>query len=153
MKIRRYRSAGGVVIQQNVVEGLAPERAYVLLLDRPGRDEIRLPKGHIDPGESAEIAALRETEEESGFGDLRVLADLGNNQVEFDYNNEHYIRDEHYFLMGLNSARRSAQPDNDVAQFRPLWIELDAAPDQLTFAAEQDVVRRAVAEYRALTEQ
>ena len=60
MKIRRYRSAGGVVIQQNVVEGLAPERAYVLLLDRPGRDEIRLPKGHIDPGESAETAALPE---------------------------------------------------------------------------------------------
>lgn len=151
MKIRRYRSAGGVVIQQDVIEGLPSGRAYVLLLDRPGRDEIRLPKGHIDPGESAKIAALRETEEESGYGDLRVLADLGSNTVEFDYNDEHYIRDEHYYLMGLESARRSVQPDNDIAQFRPLWIALNDAPDQLTFAAEQDVVRRAVAEYRALT--
>lgn len=151
MKTRRYRAAGGVVIQENEIETLPSDRAYVLLLDRPQRGEVRLPKGHIDPGEDAEETALRETEEESGFGDLTILADLGNRIVEFDYDGERYIRDEHYFLMKLNSDRRTRQPENDAAQFRTVWVELDEAEEELTFAAEQDVVRQAVDCYRTLT--
>lgn len=138
------------MVQQGIIPGLDQATAYVLLLDRPDRDEVRLPKGHIDPGENPEETALRETEEEAGFADLAILADLGSSRVEFDYKKNHYIRDEHYFLMALRSPRQSQRPANDAQQFRPLWIKLDEAASHLTFAAEQQVVQKAVERYRAL---
>ena len=52
----RYTAAGGVVVRGE----------DVLVLRRPGRDEIRLPKGHVEPGEGLAEAALRETREETG---------------------------------------------------------------------------------------
>jgi len=62
-----YVAAGGVVIHEG----------QVLLLDRPGRGEVRLPKGHVEPGEEPAEAALREVREEAGYADLAILADLG----------------------------------------------------------------------------
>ena len=62
-----YRSAGGVVYADG----------RILLLDRPTRGEIRLPKGHIERDESDEDAALREVTEETGYACLEIVADLG----------------------------------------------------------------------------
>jgi len=38
---------------------------------------VRLPKGHIELGEDAVTAAMRETKEESGITDLKLVKDLG----------------------------------------------------------------------------
>lgn len=40
-------------------------------------------KGHVDPGESTEEAALRETREEMGLRDLRIVASLGHVDIRF----------------------------------------------------------------------
>ncbi|NIV37291.1 MAG: NUDIX domain-containing protein, partial [Anaerolineae bacterium] len=62
-----YQSAGGVVVTA-ADEVLVLVRAKRLGLD--DRPEIRLPKGHIEPGESPREAALREVCEESGLTHL-----------------------------------------------------------------------------------
>lgn len=134
-EVHRYRSAGGVVIQEN----------KILLLERPQRDEIRLPKGHIEEGESIEHAALRETTEETGYADLNIEASLGHQIVEFDYQSKHFIRTEYYFLMSLNSKLRTPQPQQDSIQFRPLWVPISEAVEYLTFEAEKHVARKAAA--------
>lgn len=144
MAIKKYQAAGGVVFQKGQILDLDADSAYVLLLSRPGRNEIRLPKGHIDPGEDAPTAALRETAEEAGFTDLEILADLGNRTVEFDYKDDHYVRDEHYFLMNLRSAAQRERPAHDAQQFQPLWVELEKAEELLTFGPEKAVVRMAI---------
>ena len=118
MKTIRYRSAGGIVTQRNILSHLPPAETYLLLLDRPSRAEVRLPKGHIDPGEGAKEAALRETCEETGFCDLRILADLGWRTVEFNYKRKHYIREERYFLMQLLSHARQPGPLKTLSSFR-----------------------------------
>lgn len=140
MKTVRYRAAGGVVVHDG----------KVLLLDRPKRNEIRLPKGHIEAGESPATAALRETAEESGYGALEIVADLGMRTVEFVYKKKQYVRDEYYFLMYLRTEETAARPPADAAQFQPLWAPLAEAEALLTFEAEQDVVRRARAALAAL---
>ena len=66
MKVRRYSSSGGVVIHDD----------RVLLIKRKERPEIRLPKGHIEPGESRAEAARREVAEETGYAHLGIQADL-----------------------------------------------------------------------------
>jgi 8-oxo-dGTP pyrophosphatase MutT (NUDIX family) len=131
METVRYFAAGGVVMHD--------ER--VLVLRRPSESEVRLPKGHVEPGESAQAAALRETREESGYVGLAAQADLGTQVVEFDYKERHVVRTEQYFLMTL--ADTSDLPSGGEEQFEPTWLPWDEALAVLTFEAEQEWVRRA----------
>lgn len=135
--VHRYQSAGGVVIHQQ----------QMLLLDRPRRQEVRLPKGHIDPGETPAVTALRETTEESGYCDLAIVADLGSQVVEFDRQGERYQRTEFYFLMKLVSEQQIARPVEDQKQFQIMWLPVEQAVMALTFEAEKRVARQAVEAY------
>ncbi len=120
----------------------------MLLLDRPSRNEVRLPKGHMEPGESPAEAALRETQEETGYGQLEIWDDLGCQQVEFDYRGNHYIRTEHYFLMRLAGPHRVPRPPDDQADFTPIWVPLEEAVARLTFDSEKAMAERAITAYR-----
>lgn len=135
MKIVRYTAAGGVVI----------DKGKMLLLDRPSRQEIRLPKGHIEEGETPAVAALRETAEESGYADLAVVAALPTQVVEFDHAGKHIIRTEHYFLMRKISDQQRKRTPEDEAQFRVVWVALADAENLLTYAAEKAIARQAIA--------
>ncbi|HJU41567.1 MAG TPA: NUDIX domain-containing protein, partial [Vicinamibacterales bacterium] len=57
----RYSHAGGVVAR--VVDG---QREYLLVEASRSKGIWVLPKGHIEAGETAEAAAVREVEEEAG---------------------------------------------------------------------------------------
>ncbi len=135
-----YVTGGGVVCRGD----------QVLLLARPEKDEIRLPKGHIDPGEEPAETALRETAEETGYADLEIVADLGQTLVEFEADGRAYRRTEFYYLMELKSDRQTRRPTHDRAQFAPFWCPVDEGLRQLTFAEERTVLRRALAERRKL---
>jgi 8-oxo-dGTP pyrophosphatase MutT (NUDIX family) len=103
---------------------------------------VRLPKGHTKKGESAQETALREVKEESGYADLEILADLGQQTVEFTHKDARVIRSERYFLMRLHSAHQAARKEKEL-QFVPDWLDWDQALQELTFAAEQEWVQRA----------
>jgi 8-oxo-dGTP pyrophosphatase MutT (NUDIX family) len=148
MRLREYTAAGGVVLDHS---------GRVLLierwLERGGEviHEVRLPKGHVDPGESDEEAARRETCEESGYCALEVIADLGTSVTEFDKplgedEREHVRRTERFFLMRLTDERRG-EPNfqtPDEARFRPRWaVNLAEAERLLTYASEKDFAGRA----------
>ncbi len=130
-----YEAAGGVLTRGE----------EVLVLIRPARDEVRLPKGHVDEGETAEETALREMAEESGYDDVEIVADLGTQLVVFTYRNVDYRRIEHYFLMHPRSLRQHPRPPADEAQFIPIWLPWEEAEAALTFEAERSWVRRAKA--------
>jgi len=127
----RYVAAGGVVVDDD----------RVLVLYRPASGEVRLPKGHVEPGETIQAAALRETREESGYASLVLKADLGTQVVEFDHGGRHVVRTECYFLVGL--ADDADLPSGGEAQFEPVWLTWDGALAALTFEAEREWVRRA----------
>lgn len=134
-----YQAAGGVAI----------DRGQVLVLLRPSRNEIRLPKGHIEPGETPQETALREVTEESGYEGWTILADLGERVVEFDWQGTHVRRVERYFLMvpGQQGIRYLSQE----AQFESRWLPWDEALAVLTFASEREWVRRAIDRWRKIT--
>jgi 8-oxo-dGTP pyrophosphatase MutT (NUDIX family) len=126
----RYTAAGGVVVSGG----------RMLVLQRPSRGEVRLPKGHVEPGEDVPAAALRETREESGYADLVLKADLGTQVVEFDYEGRHVVRTERYFLMTLAESPKRSPPGGE-AQFEAVWLPWDEALAALTFEAEREWVR------------
>ena len=132
-----YRSAGGVVVAATG-EVLVLVRARRLGPD--DRPEVRLPKGHIEPGEGSREAALREVREESGLVQLVVLAALGDQQVRFTWRGTHYLRDESYYLMTVTPGAKHDKPE---AQFERRWLGWADALTHLTFEAEKEWVRRA----------
>jgi 8-oxo-dGTP pyrophosphatase MutT (NUDIX family) len=135
---REYEAAGGVVVDTSL--------GRVLLLKRPGilgphgTAELRLPKGHIEPGENPRQAALREAGEETGLCHLVIVAELGQQVVEFDWKQAHVVRTETYFLMLARSGARSRAPES---QFERLWLTWPEAKERITFEAEGEWLRRA----------
>lgn len=144
MKTVAYRAAGGVVLDAN---------RRVLLLEREVErngtplHEVRFPKGHIDPGESDEQAAIRETCEESGYCELDIVADLGWARSEYNFMKKHYVRDEHFYLMRLRSAvfrGADVDPNSEEALFCVRWADdLHQAEQLLTYDSEKEFARRA----------
>ena len=149
---KEYRAAGGIV---------ADDAGRILLIERlvlrNGNlaHEIRLPKGHVETGETDEQAALREVCEETGYCALVVMADLGEGYSEFVREDIRIRRCEHYYLMRLIHPQRgephfnSASPEE--ALFTPRWaVDLAAAEQQLSFEAERRFVRRALAAHTSV---
>lgn len=140
-----YIAAGGVVVDA---------LGRVLLIERTieGKDEVRLPKGHIEPDEPPVLAALREVCEETGYCELRVVADLGWRQVRFDYHDRAVTRDERFYLMELmdDQPRPPQFASEREALFRNRWVaSFDEAIRSLTFEAERDAARRAAEAFQA----
>lgn len=129
--VNRYRSAGGVVIHDN----------RVLLLERPERNEVRLPKGHVERAEPVERTARRETKEESGLRGLDPLDSLGTIRNVFFHDGRLFVRDETYFVYRWRGERVK----DEEKQFRRSWASFEDAVSRLTFAAERYFLRRAAA--------
>jgi 8-oxo-dGTP pyrophosphatase MutT (NUDIX family) len=136
METVQYHAAGGVIIHEG----------RMLLLDRPRLGEVRLPKGHVEPGEPLREAALREVREETGYADLDILADLGTvtNHFFVPSQGRDVVRDETYFLMRLRSDERFHRDDHDAGQFHVMWVPLSEASARLTFESEKEFARRAI---------
>lgn len=76
-EIVREPTAGGVVFRRNKKDEVE------FLLYQDARDRWTIPKGHIEPGETAQVAAKREISEETGLKNLKVHNWLG--KVNFRY--------------------------------------------------------------------
>ena len=131
-----YTAAGGVLVNE-----LGNE---VLVLIRPSRDEIRLPKGHVECGESIAMTAMREVTEETGYCNIEIIEDLGVQLVAFQYDGHQIQRTEYYFLMRLNSIQQQPRPQTDEDQFFATWVSMAEAEAALTFDAERTWLARAM---------
>jgi mutator protein MutT len=129
------RSAGGVVVRG--------EETLVIVPRRRGADGARvlaLPKGHIDPGETALQAAVREVREETGV-DAEPLRDLG--EVHYFYRREGRTvpKSVVFFLLRYVSGNTDDH-DDEVEEAR--WMALAEAADALTYEGEREMVRCAL---------
>ena len=121
----KWSSAGGVVYN---AEGRI---ALVLQRDRSRRLRWTLPKGRIDPGETAEQAALREVHEESGL-QTRIVGTLLVHEGP-----RHFT---HYFEMQL--VRDDGTHDRETKQVR--FVSLKRAAKLLRGGRDLTVLRRFV---------
>jgi 8-oxo-dGTP pyrophosphatase MutT (NUDIX family) len=144
MKIREYRSAGGILVD---------DAGRVLLIEREVlragdcRHEVRLPKGHVEAGETDAEAALREVCEETGYCGTEIVEDLGEATTEFTWDDTLVRRNEHYYLMRLVDPTPQPphfdSPTAEEARFRTSWVaSLSEAEEQLTYDSERAFVRR-----------
>ncbi len=63
-----------------------------------------LPKGHIEKGETPEQAALREVEEETGIGKLKIVKELPSTWHCYFENDEWKLKRTYWYLMHTDEA-------------------------------------------------
>jgi ADP-ribose pyrophosphatase YjhB (NUDIX family) len=93
-----------------------------------GRLVLNQPAGHLEPDESLQDAALRETREETGW-DVRLTAFLGAYQWKAPENGRHYLR----FAFAAEPERHDAARALDEGIVQAVWLtpqELHAARDR-----------------------
>jgi 8-oxo-dGTP pyrophosphatase MutT (NUDIX family) len=126
-------SAGGLVVDTET--GRA---AVIGRLDRRGRLLWSLPKGHVEEGETAEAAAVREVMEETGITG-RVVAPLGTIDFWFVADGRRIHKTVHHYLL-LATAGELSDDDVEVAQVE--WVPIAELGDRLAYADERRLVEQ-----------
>ncbi|MBK6873937.1 MAG: NUDIX hydrolase [Kineosporiaceae bacterium] len=134
-------SAGGLVVA--VTEN--PMKAAVIArLNRAGRVEWCLPKGHLESGETAEEAAVREIAEETGIIG-RVVASLGTIDYWFAAEGRRVHKRVHHYLLEATGGALSLDGDPDQEAVEVAWVALDDLATLLAFPNERRIAREATA--------
>jgi mutator protein MutT len=128
-------SAGGVVLRDRQVIAIVPVKR-----SSDGASVLGLPKGHLDPGETPEQAATREVREETGVT-AELIESLGEIQYRFDRRGRPVAKTVAFYLFRYLSG---SVEDHDHEIERALWMPIEAAARELTYAGEREIVGRAL---------
>jgi 8-oxo-dGTP pyrophosphatase MutT (NUDIX family) len=129
--VSTYSHAGGVVVRT-----IGGQREYLIVEAARSPGVWVLPKGHVEPGETQEAAAIREVEEESGVRAV-IVAPAG--ESEYAVNGKHVLTI--FFLMRYEGDTM-AHEQRAVA-----WRSYEDALRLLQF----DNLRRVLTQAHALT--
>jgi 8-oxo-dGTP diphosphatase len=129
-------AAGGVVWRRT-----AKGDVKVLLVHRPMYDDWSLPKGKLDPGETARQAARREVLEETGF-ECKLGAEL--EEVRYEDRKGRPKRVRYWTMEPIGGA---FEPNDEVDEIR--WATVEEAAELLTY--RRDVRLLSSVEVPALT--
>ncbi len=113
-----------------------PLAALIARTDRNGRLLWSLPKGHLEDGETAQEAAVREVHEETGILGV-VRAPLGVIDFWFVAEDRRVHKTVHHFLMDAVGGELS-DADSEVAAVE--WVPLEEVPARLAHADERRLV-------------
>jgi 8-oxo-dGTP pyrophosphatase MutT (NUDIX family) len=131
----RETSAGGVVFRR---QGEGPA-TFLLIRDSYGH--WGFPKGHVENGESPELAAARETAEETGLRELQLRHRVATIDWYFRLRGKLIHKFCHFFLFESLAGEPSPQLDEGITECR--WFSLDDALAQIQYPNAREVLRRA----------
>ncbi len=120
----RIKAAGGVIVRPT-----PRGEMEVLLIHRPRRDDWTFPKGKVEPGETDEVCALREVEEETGLH-CALGDELPTTSHVDEKGRRRIVR---YWLMRPRAGK--AGPRNEVDAVR--WLPVAGAARLLTYARDR----------------
>jgi 8-oxo-dGTP pyrophosphatase MutT (NUDIX family) len=133
---RTETSAGGVIYRWY---GAVP---HVLLI-RDAYHHWGLPKGHLERGETADAAALREVEEETGLARLRLGPRLGTIDWFFRADGRLIHKFCHFFLMESPEGETVPQLEEGITACR--WVPLCDAIREISYDNAREVLEQAAA--------
>jgi 8-oxo-dGTP pyrophosphatase MutT (NUDIX family) len=133
-RARRETSAGGVVFRLE-------KGAATFLLIRDAYGHWGFPKGHIERGERADTAAIREVMEETGLRSVSVIGTIDTIEWFFRFRGRLVHKRCEFFLMEAASRATAPQTAEGITACR--WVRLDEAIDLVTYENARAVLRHA----------
>jgi 8-oxo-dGTP pyrophosphatase MutT (NUDIX family) len=132
-------SAGGLVLDRR---GPEANGALIGRLDRRGRLLWSLPKGHVEPGETEQEAAIREVSEETGIRGS-VVGKLGTIDFWFVADGRRIHKTVHHFLLLADDPIGGLElSDEDVEVSEVAWVPLAELAGKLAYADERRLLER-----------
>ena len=133
-RAKEETSAGGVVYR--IFGG-----ATLYLLIRDSYKNWGFPKGHVEAGEQADDAALREVSEETGLADLALRGLIETIDWHFRFRGRLIHKVCHFYLMETAEASTSPQRTEGITACR--WLQFNEAEELISYANARDVLRKA----------
>ena len=121
---RTLTHAGGVVLRDGRV---------LLVRAKPAPHDWVLPKGHIEHGETAQEAAVREVREEAG---VEATAGREVGVLEFESPKSGRVRSAYFLMQYVRDV-----PAEDDREIR--WCAIDDAIDLIRFENARELIRQA----------
>ncbi len=119
------QAAGGLVVRRH--QGALE----IAVVHRPVQQDWSFPKGKLEEGETFELAALREVEEETGMA-CRLLRFIGHTEYVDRKGRPKAVA---YWVMAARSG--SFAPNAEVDELR--WVTLDQASRLLTYPRDREL--------------
>jgi 8-oxo-dGTP diphosphatase len=120
------QAAGGLVVRR--LSGLL----QIVLVHRPVQHDWSFPKGKLEAGETLEMAALREVEEETGMT-CDLLRFIGHTEY---VDRKGRPKTVAYWIMAAEGGFFS--PNEEVDELR--WLSLDLASRLLSYPRDRELV-------------
>jgi len=126
-------SAGGLVVD---LSGPVPLGALIGRTNRRGRLLWSLPKGHVEEGETAEQAAVREVAEETGIRG-EIIGELGTIDFWFVADGRRVHKTVHHYLLRMTGGELS---DEDIEVTEVAWVPMTQIVERLAYSDERDLM-------------
>lgn len=133
-RAHRETSAGGVVFRRE-------QGAPLFLLIRDSYANWGFPKGHLENGERAEDAAVREVREETGLDELTLRGMIETIDWHFRFRGRLIHKVCHFYLMETTQATTAPQHAEGITACQ--WSAFGDATDAISYANARQVLRRA----------
>ncbi len=133
-------SAGGVIYRTT------PGDTQVLLI-RDSYGHWGFPKGHVEPGETGEEAALRECREETGLDRLEIAGGVATTDWYFRLGGAVVHKYCDYYLL-IADPGEEAVPQRTEGIRECIWLSPAEAVERVTYENARQVLRRALKDLR-----
>ena len=124
-------SAGGIVYKK-----IYQDFQFALILDSYGK--WTFPKGHIDKGEKPEEAALRETTEEIGLSQIKIITPIEKVDFWFKLNEELIHKYVYFYLIESDGTEELNHQIEEVQEAK--WLSPQEAYNQIDYKKQNQPI-------------